>query len=392
MNIDFYRLLPPLGSFLEVTDLSKYRAVPDDWALVITDVRGSTRAIEEGRYKDVNATGVASIVAIQNALPGVELPFVFGGDGATVLVPNDHLEILAPALRGARERARLGFGLELRAGVVRVAELRAAGHDVLLARMPVSEHAAFAMFAGEGLGVAEKWVKDIENGARYAIADEGPVTLDLQGFECRWQPLPARRGQVVSLLVQALGASKATHEIYRDVLVALETIVQGAAPVSRAALSLAADSRAFHQEASLRGGRPGSLGYRLRRFVAGFENSVGRRLMARAAKFAGFDGRRYPEQVVLNTDYRKFDDTLRMVLDVTSEELAQIERLLIEGQNRGEIVYGVHVSDAALMTCIVRKYEGEHVHFIDGADGGYALAAKQMKARRGVDARAPATK
>jgi hypothetical protein len=31
------------------------------------------------------------------------------------------------------------------------------------------------------------------------------------------------------------------------------------------------------------------------------------------------------------------------------------------------------------MTCLVFSLAGDHVHFIDGADGGYALAAKQMK-------------
>ena len=31
------------------------------------------------------------------------------------------------------------------------------------------------------------------------------------------------------------------------------------------------------------------------------------------------------------------------------------------------------------MTCAISAYQGDHVHFIDGADGGYALAAKQLK-------------
>ena len=31
------------------------------------------------------------------------------------------------------------------------------------------------------------------------------------------------------------------------------------------------------------------------------------------------------------------------------------------------------------MTCVITRYEGDHVHFVDGSDGGYALAAKRMK-------------
>ena len=73
----FYARLPLLDSFIDATSLERYHPAPDDWAVVISDVEGSTRAIEAGRYKDVNAVGVASIVAIQNALPGIALPFVF---------------------------------------------------------------------------------------------------------------------------------------------------------------------------------------------------------------------------------------------------------------------------------------------------------------------------
>jgi hypothetical protein len=33
------------------------------------------------------------------------------------------------------------------------------------------------------------------------------------------------------------------------------------------------------------------------------------------------------------------------------------------------------------VTCLVRDYNTEHVHFLDAANGGYALAAKGMKAQ-----------
>ncbi len=46
-----------------------------------------------------------------------------------------------------------------------------------------------------------------------------------------------------------------------------------------------------------------------------------------------------------------------------------------------ELVYGLHVTDRAHMTCLVFNYSGRHLHFIDGADGGLFLAAKQFKER-----------
>ena len=49
-------------------------------------------------------------------------------------------------------------------------------------------------------------------------------------------------------------------------------------------------------------------------------------------------------------------------------------------RSEGWIAYGLHEADSALMTCLVFNLtDSEHVHFIDGADGGFAMAARQLK-------------
>jgi len=43
--------------------------------------------------------------------------------------------------------------------------------------------------------------------------------------------------------------------------------------------------------------------------------------------------------------------------------------------------YGLHSQDAAMMTCFAPSVmRSDHVHFIDGARGGYASAATALKA------------
>ncbi|MFT6583614.1 MAG: hypothetical protein ACJAU6_004072 [Alphaproteobacteria bacterium] len=54
----FYADLPGFHDFSEVTDLSLYQPLPDDWLIVLADIKGSTKAISEGRYKDVNMIGL----------------------------------------------------------------------------------------------------------------------------------------------------------------------------------------------------------------------------------------------------------------------------------------------------------------------------------------------
>jgi hypothetical protein len=85
----FYKNLTPFQNFREVTNLNHDQELPADWWVVLTDIVGSTRAIEQNRYKDVNLLGASSIVAVMNNLKGREVPFVFWGDGATILVHSD---------------------------------------------------------------------------------------------------------------------------------------------------------------------------------------------------------------------------------------------------------------------------------------------------------------
>ena len=79
---------------------------------------------------------------------------------------------------------------------------------------------------------------------------------------------------------------------------------------------------------------------------------------------------------------KKFDDIIRMVLDGTVEQIHEMKDFLENLYRQDEIYYGVHESPQALMTCLVEGLaDGEHIHFIDGSDGGYAMAAKNMKAQ-----------
>jgi hypothetical protein len=59
----------------------------------------------------------------------------------------------------------------------------------------------------------------------------------------------------------------------------------------------------------------------------------------------------------------------------------EIEDYLQRAAAGGIVRYGTHKQAAAMMTCFTPSPANpNHVHFIDGADGGYALAASAMKA------------
>ena len=82
----------------------------------------------------------------------------------------------------------------------------------------------------------------------------------------------------------------------------------------------------------------------------------------------------------MNCDFKKFDETLRMVLDCSKEQISEIHNLLEGFLKQNKISYGIHKSENALITCMVfSATQNKHTHFVDGAGGGYAYASIQFK-------------
>jgi hypothetical protein len=69
-----------------------------------------------------------------------------------------------------------------------------------------------------------------------------------------------------------------------------------------------------------------------------------------------------------------------LTLDCTPELADRLETLLRAARVSGVARYGLHRQSAALMTCFVPSpTRSDHVHFVDGAAGGYAAAAQALK-------------
>ena len=88
MNNNFYRVLKSCDSFNQVFEEKNYTELPEDWLIIATDVLGSTKAIDEGRYKEVNTIGASTIIAVLNATSHESICYQFGGDGAPAQLPE----------------------------------------------------------------------------------------------------------------------------------------------------------------------------------------------------------------------------------------------------------------------------------------------------------------
>ena len=223
MDTGFYNELRVIDSFSRVSDSTFYREAPDDWWVLITDVKGSTKAIEEGRYKDVNQLGVATITFVKNLLHNENFLFVFGGDGATLVLSDRHYNMVQPKLALLQQIAGDRFQLALRVGAIQVREVLQHQCHLQVALLKINDNQNLAVFQGGGLTKAEEIIKsrDYPNSGHRNNADP-----PLQGLSCRWQPLPAKNGKVASILI----ACRNTHnsaQIYSDVIAGLNEIFNG---------------------------------------------------------------------------------------------------------------------------------------------------------------------
>jgi DUF3095 family protein len=382
----FYEELPVFDDFAGITEPERYQPLPDDWHVVVTDVERSTAAIASGRYKEVNIVGAASITAVLNAVRPRKVPFVFGGDGATLGVPEEALGMVRPALLATKLMAAREFGLALRVGIVPVRQIRASGHEVLVARYRVSPDYVQAVFSGGGIAFAEACVKEPDQGRRYRI-ESGDVEPagQFSGLECRWDDIPSPHGETITLVVRAVDRDLARRAaVYREVIDQVRRLYGEAdvcRPVQREGMRLARSNRKLAMEVRVRSSGRSRL-YRARYWLAQkLQMAVAYVAFPRNMTVGGVDWGRYQQEVVANTDCRKFDDLLRQVLSGTVSQREELTRFLEERFGRGELVYGLHAAPSALMTCLVFDRRGDHVHFVDGADGGYAMAALRMKER-----------
>lgn len=381
---DFFRQLPAVENYADVTKAENFRPAPLDWYVVITDVVNSTGAIESGHYKNVNVLGATTIIGLLNVAGAIEFPFVFGGDGASFLIPPALLPAAKRVLASAKNRARQAFQLELRAGIVPVKKVVDDGYPISVAKLKVSDHFAQAVFAGGGISHAEKLIKRPIDGESYELkSDEAAADADFSGLECRWSPIPSDKGEIVSLLIQARGENDSEKNgVYQEVIQRIESIFghkNNYHPVSQRGMQLSSKSSDLLTELrTKKGQRPWHVEFRdVARML--FNSLVGRILFKKRLHFGGVDWGNYQDVLIQNTDYQKFDDMIRMVISSSTEDRKAFEVYLGQEREKGRLVYGLHITDRALLTCLVFDRHNRHFHFVDGSDGGYALAAKTLK-------------
>jgi len=371
----FYTRLPvneiPLRDLL--TEEHLFYKVPENWHVIITDIKKSTIAVEQGKAETVNLLATGSIVAVLNIAykANLTIPFFFGGDGATFIIPESILTVTLQALRIHQENTEKNYRLNLRVGSVPVIDIYKEGHLLRITKLRASQLFSIPVVLGDGLTYAEKIIK----GENYSLELTGSKlsALDLSGMQCRWDKIkpPQDYDEVVSLIVTAK-ESKKQAEAFKKVIDHLDEIYgepERRKPISVPMLKLKSTLEKISQEMRVRFG-----GYRPIYLLNKWITSLIGHFYFRTKK-----GKEYLVQLVDLSDTLVIDGKINTVISGTLQQREQLIAALNELETLGFINYGLFVSKESIMSCYVRNLNEDHIHFVDGSEGGYTKASVMLK-------------
>lgn len=377
-----FSALEPFTSFSGYAfDESFYTDIPADWLVVTADIENSTQAVSDGQYEVVNYVGAACITALNNAMPDLDFPKVFGGDGASAVVPPEYREHVTSALLQVTNWAQQQFGLTLVSGIVPMHAVREHGGQLSAGKLRSATGVDIAMFRGNGLDIAEAMVRHSDNNTYRLHSDAAPEP-DLTNLSCRWSPISPARDHMLCIIIgphpQSVDnsdarLSKVVNMINTIVTLDSDETIPTAAPKLQFKLRLGSIRKEI---ASARGSRFQKL-----RSVVGI-HLLARLLFAFKVRIGDFDAQQYQSEIADNSDYIKVAGSVKMVLDCTSAQSDQIESMLEAQFQSAQLVYGLYRAKQALMTCITPDISsGNHIHYVDGSDGGLWQAASGLKQR-----------
>jgi hypothetical protein len=378
----FYTRLPINEISLSdlLTEEHLFFKIPANWHVLITDVKNSTAAVNTGLHETINLVATGSIVALLNIAykANISLPFFFGGDGATFIIPPTMLQPAMDALLQHKENTKTSFELDLRVGHVAVADIYGQKHELNISKLKTSDLFAIPVLLGDGLMYAEKKIKaeDYLNTAQQPAEHE----LDLSGMQCRWDKIkpPENTFEVVSLLVTAREGAKQSV-VFKKVMDSLDKIYGGPQvrkPITIDKLKLKATLAKIGLEMRARMGglRPFHI------LVIWIKTTLG------FFYFKTKKGKVYLSSLVDMSDTLVIDGRINTVISGTAQQRELLQNDLNKMEADGEIWYGLYVSQESIMSCYVRNMTDRHIHFVDGAEGGYTKAAGVIKQKMLVGA------
>ena len=379
-NIDFnfYKNIAksslPLAELLIEDQL--FFSVPSDWFIVVTDIENSTNAVAKGLHNDVNLSATGSIITVLNTLKrinkNIKIPYFFGGDGSTFIIPKAVLSPVLLALNDYSQHIKKSTQLNLRVGHLKVQKVYDNQVSLRISKVSHNSYLTTPVVLGNGLKYAEEIIK--ERFKPSDISSKPHVELNLNGMECRWDKIyPNKTDKKVVCLLVDCDNEDIQAQVYSDIMSEIDTVfgpLESRNPISIGKLKLDPSIKKIKNEMYAKLGK-----YKITYLISNwFITLIG------VFYFKFFkDGKKQKQRIALLTDTLMIDGFLNTVISGTNAQVEQLKSKLDQLENHSKIIYGIHVTHASIMSCYIEDRKEKHIHFVDGTEGGYTSAAMMFK-------------
>ncbi|WP_430409352.1 DUF3095 domain-containing protein [Kordia sp.] len=376
--ITFYADLPkhftPLRDLLK--DESLFAGIPKNWHIVVTDIEGSSKAVENGQHNDINLTATGSIITVLNEIKSIDssikIPYFFGGDGATFIIPDAILPKIISALNTYSAHIKKTLEFNLRVGSVILDEVYKNNVTTRIAKLRHNEYLTTPVVLGNGLKFAEAYIKD--NFKPSDITENNDNAIDLTGMECRWDEIKpnSNDNSVVCLLVSCSDETKQA-QVFKSVMDEINYLfgnLDERRPITTLKLKLNTSIEKIRKEMMTKIGK-----YDRKYLIDNWLITVFGKYYF---KFFS-QGKRYLYRVTQLSDTIMLDGSINTVISGNSKQISKLQIFLDTLESENEITYGMHVTHASIMSCYVQDRKKNHIHFVDGTEGGYTAAAIAYK-------------
>lgn len=363
-------------------DESSFTAIPKTWHVVVVDIQNSTLAVEQGRHHEINLTATGAIISVLNTIRRekkyIQIPYFFGGDGATFIIPDIILEKIISVLNNFSYHIKTNTGLILRVGEVSVAQLTTETSHLRIAKHKLTEMLTIPIVLGNGLKLAEEIIKN--NFTERSLVNFRSDLLNLEGMECRWNQIdPTKTGnKVVCLLVDSI-SEKEQGIIYSEVLKELESIFgsfKSRQPIKSNKLKLDFSFKKIREEMKISVVQRNWF-YLLRNWIVTLLGSIYLNLTN--------NGKQYLKQIGQLSHTFMLDGCINTIFTGDQMEVDRFLSFLKKMEVEKKLIYGIHITHASVMSCYVLDRKTKHAHFVDGTEGGYTSAARMLKEKLKAD-------
>lgn len=378
-NANFYKELPKQS--IDLSELLLHQElfynVPKDWHVINVDIENSTLAVQNGNHHDVNLSATGSIIVVLNELEKIDkkirIPYFFGGDGSTFIVPSHLVAIIIKALNNYSIHIKKNTDLILRVGSVAIDTIYNEGKIIRIAKHKLTAQLTIPIVLGTGLNYAENLVKKIFKKNATSLQN---TPVDLDGMECRWQEVSAPVGdQKIVCLLAHCPVENMQNKVYAEILKELNLLFgnfENRKPITPTNLHLDTTLQKIKKEMNIKLARFNRL-----YLIMNWLGTVFVNLYLKVSK----NGEKFYKEISQLSHTLMIDGTINTVFSGSDKNIQKLIVFLDALEKDQKLIYGIHTTKASILSCYVKDRSDNHNHFVDGTEGGYTAAAKMFKSK-----------